>query len=222
MSDTLATIGPLLGVILFALPSYFGVLKQKKMVGLIILLFLSAYALVIETGAIKTGIPYGNFDYTDILGPKLLDTTPWAVAFAYPPVLLVAFWFASKFTRKFGRVFITAILATIIDIVLDPATVKLQFWQWKTPGAFYGVPWINFAGWLATAFIGAFIVHLLWGKAQRVKASVAYSGLAVLLFWTGVNAGVNQYIPLGIGAFYSLVILVVLIIEKQQFKDETE
>ena len=218
----LTNYAPAIGVALFAIPSYWGVLRQKKFIGLLLLIVLGLYAIGIETLAIKTGSLYGNFSYTDILGAKVFGTTPWIVALAYPPVLLVAFWFASKFTRSFGRVFIASIFATIIDLVLDPATVKLQFWTWDTPGAFYGVPWTNFVGWLATAFIGALIIHLIWGKAQRVKAPVAYSGLAVLLFWTGVNIGVNQFIPVGLGIFYSIVIVFVLILEKQQFRDEAK
>ncbi len=220
--NVIALIAPIIGIILFAVPSYFGVLKQRKTLGLFILIILGVYALAVETAAIKTGFPYGSFSYTDVLGPKLLDTTPWAVAFAYPPILLGAFWLASKFTRSFPRIILAAIFATIVDVVLDPAIVKLEFWAWETPGAFYGVPWINFAGWLLSGLVGAFILHILWGKDHRVKAPVAYSGLSVLLFWTGVNAGVAQKIPFGIGAAYALLILIIIIIEKQQFKGEDE
>lgn len=218
--ESIASIAPLIGIVLFALPSYIGVLKQKKFLGLVILAALGLYALAVKTLAVKTGLPYGNFHYTDTLGQKLFDTTPWVVALAYPLVLLISFWFASKFTRSFGRVIIAAILATLLDVVLDPATVTLQFWEWETPGPFYGVPIINFIGWLATSFIGAVLLHFLWGKEQRVKASLAYSGFALLLFWTGVNAGVAQYIPLGVGTVYSLAVLIVIILEKQQFKEE--
>ncbi len=220
--NVIATFAPIIGILLFALPSYFGVIKQRKLIGLLILVVLGIYALAVETAAIKTGIPYGRFSYTDVLGPKLLGTTPWAVAFAYPPILLIAFWLASKFTRHFPRVILTAIFATIVDVVLDPAIVKLEFWKWDSPGSFYGVPLINFAGWLLSGLIGALILHILWGKAERVKAPVAYSGFAILLFWTGVNAGIAQKIPFGVGAAYALLIFAVIFLEKQQFKNEHE
>ena len=220
LPDTIAVIAPLFGVALFALPSYYGVLKQRKVLGLVILVALGAFALAFETLALKIGVPYGDFSYTDALGSKLLGTTPWIVALAYPPILLVGFWFASKFTRSFARVILTAVFATMIDLVLDPATVKLEFWMWDSPGPYFGVPIINFVGWLVSGFIGGLILHALWGKSERVKAPVAYSGLAVLLFWTGVNAGVGQLVPFGIGILFSIVVLVVLILEKQQFKNE--
>lgn len=219
VSDAIARVAPVIGIVLFALPSFVGIVRQRKFIGLVIFVVLGVFALAIETFALKTGLPYGDFSYTDTLGSKLFDTTPWAVALAYPPVLLSSFWFASKFTRSFGRVVITAILATLVDVVLDPATVTLQFWSWETPGPFYGIPIMSFIGWLVSALLGGLLLHILWGKEQRVKAPVAYSGLAILLFWTGVNAGVQQYIPLGIGAVYSLVIVAVLILEKQQFKE---
>lgn len=218
--DAIALIAPLIGITLFALPSYIGVLRQKKFMGLVILIVLGLYALAIETFAIKTGLLYGKFTYTDTLGPRILETTPYVVALAYPPILLFGFWLASKFTRSGGRIVIAAILATLVDVVLDPATVKLQFWQWETPGPFYGVPIINFIGWLISGLIGAAILHYLWGKDKRVKAPAAYSGLAVLLFWSGVNAGVNQLTPFIVGVIYSIVVIAVIFLEKQQFKNE--
>ncbi|MDZ7786378.1 MAG: carotenoid biosynthesis protein [Candidatus Saccharibacteria bacterium] len=220
--NVVITFAPLVGILLFAAPSYFAIIRQRKLTGIIILVALGIYALAIETVAIKTGLPYGEFTYTNTLGPKLLDTTPYAVALAYPPILLMGFWLASKFTRNFRRVFIAAIFATLVDVVLDPATVKLEFWSWAEAGSFYGVPWINFIGWLLTGIIGATILHFLWGKAERVKAPVAYSGFGVLLFWTGVNAGIDQKVPLAVGAVYSLIILGIILLEKQQFKNEHE
>lgn len=217
--DAIIACAPLAGVILFALPSYYGLLKQRKFIGLLIIVVLGLYALFVETLAVKTGAPFGTYSYTDILGIKLLDTTPLAVAFVYPPILLVTFWFASKFTRNLGRVFITALLSALFYAILSPATVKLELLEWEAGGGFYGAPWLSLVGWLAVGLVGGLIVHGLWGKEQRVKAPVAYSGLAVLLFWTGVNAGVSQHIPLGIGALYSLLVIGIIVLEKQQFKD---
>lgn len=211
---------PLLGAVIFATPSYFGVIKQRKVLGFAILVLLSVLAIAVPTLAIKAGIFSDSFAFSNALGPKFLDTTPIAVGFMYPPLLLITFWFASKFTRGFGRVVIGSVLTLLLHFVLDPATVKLELWQQEASGIFYGVPLINFIAWFVVGVLGMVILHILWGKEQRVKAAVAYSGFALLLFWTGVNAGVTQKIPLGIGAVYALIVLVVIILEKQQFKEE--
>jgi putative membrane protein len=84
-------------VILFALPSYLAVVKlQGRKRGLAILAVLGAYALLIESSALATGFPYGSFTYTDVLGNKVFGLTPWTVAFAYPPILLLAFAVARR------------------------------------------------------------------------------------------------------------------------------
>lgn len=204
-----------LSVIIFAMPSYLAAMKclgKKK--GLLLLGALGIYALIIESLAIHTGFPYGNFTYTDILGNKLFGLTPWTVAFAYPPILLLAYYTAHTFGRsQTSRVLAgTAFLATLVDMVLDPAAVRLRFWYWENPGFFYGVPLINFLGWLLTAFVGALILHLCVRNvlAHKVPVGFAYSGLAILWFWTAVNLWLQQWIPalLGIGLGIFLVRLV--------------
>ncbi|MDQ5886002.1 MAG: bisanhydrobacterioruberin hydratase [Patescibacteria group bacterium] len=196
-------------VILFALPSYFAVVKtQGRKRGLLLLGILGAYALLIESSALATGFPYGDFIYNGLLGTKLFDLTPWTVAFAYPPILLLTYWFARKRHNDNDRLkilFSTAFDAMIIDLVLDPAAVKLGFWQWKVPGFYYGVPLVNFLGWLLTGFIGALIIHKFWSKT-KVPETVAYSGLAILWFWTCVNIWLIQIIPAIIGlSFFGLI-----------------
>lgn len=220
LTDSFGMYIPLLGALLFALPSYLGVFKQRGGLGIALLVILSLLAIGIPTAAIKMGVPYDSFTFSNALGPKFLGTTPWSIALIYPPLLLVAFWFASKFTREFGRVVIGSVLVLLIHLVLDPATVKLELWQQEVGGIFYGVPFINFVAWFFVGLAGMFLLHVIWGKEERVKAPVAYSGFALLLFWTGVNAGVTQKIPLGIGTIYGLIVLAVILLEKQQFKDE--
>ena len=93
---------------------------------------------------------------------------------------------------------LTAVVATAVDLVLDPAAVNLGFWQWREPGFFYGVPIVNFMGWLLSCFVGALILHFLWGK-KEVPESVAYSGLAIVWFWTIANVFMIQIIPAVVG-----------------------
>ncbi len=207
-----------LSVIVFALPSYYAVVKSLgKKRGLWLLAALGMYALTIESLAIHTGFPYGNFTYTDVLGNKIFGLTPWTVAFAYPPILLLAYYAAHAFVKgsTFHKVAGTALFAMLIDMVLDPAAVRLGFWYWDTPGFFYGVPLINFLGWLFTASVGAVLLHYLWGHRNQPTLSLAYSGMAILWFWTAVNFWLQQWIPALLGLVIS-VYLVRLIAGKQR------
>lgn len=192
-------------VVIFAIPSYFAVIKSKgRKRGVAILLSLGAYALLIESSAIHTGFPYGDFIYNDLLGEKVFGLTPWTVAFAWPPILLLAFWFVKSSkrlssTESWWKVGVyTAIVAMAVDLVLDPAAVYLGFWEWRTPGFYYGVPLVNFMGWLLSCFIGAIILNWLWGKS-KVHEALSYSGIAILWFWTIANIFMLQIAPTVVG-----------------------
>ncbi len=222
MSGTATAIGAVIAVGLFALPSYIGAIKQTGLLrGLLIIVSLGVFALGFETLAIKTGLPYGRFAYSENLGYKFIGITPWIVAAAYPPILLGAFWLARKISSGFLVVVFTALFATIVDVALDPAMVKLSFWQWDVPGPFFGVPIINFVGWFISGLIGAAILKALWGDA-KVRRLTAYSVFAITLFWSGVNLGVEQFIPAFVGLAISTVLLVLFFIEKRQENSEEQ
>jgi bisanhydrobacterioruberin hydratase len=93
---------------------------------------------------------------------------------------------------------LTALSAVAIDLVLDPAAVNLGLWGWENPGFYYGVPLINFFGWLVSGAIGALILQAYWGKHPAPKG-LAYSGLAIVWFWTWTNLWLGQILPFVIG-----------------------
>lgn len=192
-------------VVLFALPSYYALVKTHGRYGLYILAMLGFYALVIETLAIHTSFPYGSFIYNDLLGQKIFGLTPWTIAFAWPPILLLAYTIASR-TRlnlvhkfsTFNIIGMTAIFAMVIDLVLDPGAVALGFWSWETGGFFYNVPLVNFLGWLLTGFIGASLLHI-FNRNKKVSKQYAYSGILIVWFWTWVNVFLLHIIPAVVG-----------------------
>jgi uncharacterized membrane protein len=49
--------------------------------------------------------------------------------------------------------FIPSLLLMIVDLVLDPIAVDEKRWGWGKPGAYYGVPFLNFIGWFFTTFL---------------------------------------------------------------------
>ena len=198
-------------ILLFAAPTYIKTVRQLKWKkALIILGGLGLFAIAIETFAIKTGIPYGQFSYGEGLGGKILGVTPWTIAFAFPPLLLLGFWFGKKFSNSIGRIVaITAGITVFTDIVLDPAAVSMGMWSWNDPGFYYGVPLINYFGWLVTATLGALLLYLLWGKTP-VKQHLTYSGLAILWFWSWVNIGLQQWIPGVVGVIGCILMTIII------------
>lgn len=191
-----------ISVLFFALPSYMAVIKLTgKKRGIALLAILGMYALFIESLAIKTGIPYGDFVYKDVLGNKLFGLTPWTVAFAYPPIVLLAYWFGRTLYKSTWQILITAPIAAVaVDLVLDPAAVRLGFWYWPGSGFFYGVPLVNFLGWILTSLIAVTILHYFLKDIPTQKLTgLVYSGLLVLWFWTCINIWLGHVWPSVVG-----------------------
>jgi putative membrane protein len=167
-------------------------------------------ATVISAGAeltgTKTGWPFGGYEYTDFLGPKLLGRVPVAIPLSwfymgFASLLLADAIVAARATanRTLAAIVLGTWLLVAWDLVLDPsmAAPKLQyihFWIWHEHGAYFGMPLRNLAGWFGTGllFIGA--GRLAWRDAiaPRVPVAIPFTVYAVNVVWSmilSVNAG---------------------------------
>jgi bisanhydrobacterioruberin hydratase len=198
-----------LSILLFAAPSYIAIWKLLGTKSSTLLLtIMGVYALIIETSAIHTGFPYGNFIYNDILGGKLLGLTPWTVAFAYPPLVFIAYYMTHSLEiRALYRLMLSVLLLVTIDLVLDPAAVALGFWQWAIPGFYYGVPLVNFAGWILSGTIAVLLVHLFFRRSHYMPSAIGISGCAIIWFWAWVNLWLGQLWPFVIGIGLTLLFI---------------
>jgi uncharacterized membrane protein len=91
------------------------------------------------------------------VGPKLLGV-PLYVLFGWTGVVYVAFRVALLGTGGWAAVAVAAALATASDVLSDPRGVADGHWTYTDglPGPrFRGVPWWNFAGWLAVSAVTA-------------------------------------------------------------------
>ena len=195
-----------------SLPCYFAVFKwlePKK--AIIFLVIMSIYAISIETFAIITGFPYSEFVYTNLIGFKILGYTPYTVPFAYVPLFIGSIYLATLKSSKYWKIAVlTAFLVLIADMVLDPAAVALNFWIYKSQGIFYGVPLMNFMGWVLTGFLAALIaIFVLNSKLMdnnKPKALIS-SLFLILCFWAPACFYLKLWIPGIIGLIFIIFIL---------------
>ena len=179
-----------LAIVLFSLPVVLGVLRWLgPRRGAALLVGLGLYALVFESVAIATGVPYGRFGYTGVLGPRLLGLAPPTVLLAWTPLVLGAL----AVTR---RAWAAVALLVALDLVLDPAAVHLGFWRWDTPGRYYGVPVVNFLGWVLSGGIAVLALRRL---PRPVPGLLARNLWLVVVFWTAVNAWSGLLVPALVG-----------------------
>lgn len=192
-----ATIIGTVFIMLLAIPSFYAVIKREGRRGAITVLTLCALAILIETIAIKTGYPYGEFSYGETMGYKLFGTTPFTVAFAWPPLVLGAYALAR------GRIVLATLFLVMIDLAIDTGAVAMGYWAYTGGGIYFGVPLSNFLGWVLTGFLGLYLVSTLLKKpSMDFVASYAL----ILFFWTGVLLALGLWI-----AFVISVLITVLV-----------
>lgn len=210
-------------IVLLAIPSYYYLVKWTGVTkGLIIIIIFSILPIVVESFGITTGVPYGGFHYTDRMGFKILGLVPWSVAFAFAPLVFGTITISAHLIKD-ARIalLLSAGFLVVVDLVLDPAAVLLNIWEWDVPGPYYGIPITNYTGWYLTAFIASLIMHALtketWKDITAPPSLVASSLLLSLAFWTGYSLWTGLAIPVIIGAL--MIILCGFIISHRNGKN---
>lgn len=173
--------------------------------------FLAVYVLSLasELAGTTTGFPFGDYQYSSLLGAQWFSHVPYLIplswfTMALPSFVLVERTLSGSVT-KVGRWAIAAALLTSWDLVLDPAmSFLVPYWLWGQAGSFYGMPWINLAGWFFTGFVlSAALSHF------RVTEAVSHVGNRTLV----VYYAVVYALPAGmlIAAGHILLVLLVTV-----------
>lgn len=115
----------------------------------------------------STGFPFGDYTYTDLLQPQLLHV-PLVIPIAWFMMLPPSWVIAQSILRshcsskiRYSIVFalVSALAMTAWDLFLDPQMVAWGFWTWDNPEGYFGIPWINYFGWVLTAFLVTLLIR---------------------------------------------------------------
>ncbi|HEY7273416.1 MAG TPA: carotenoid biosynthesis protein [Actinoplanes sp.] len=167
----------------------------------------------VEAVGVATGFPFGTYDYSGRLGPKLLGV-PLIIPLAWTWMAWPAWLAALRLTRsRPGRVVLAACGLAAWDLFLDPQMVTEGYWTWRDPTpALPGVPGVpigNYVGWLGFALLlmtalsaaagpraaeparsdGPMLALWFWTYASSVLASAVFLGLPASAVWGGVLMG---------------------------------
>ncbi len=114
-----------------------------------------------EALGVATGFPFGHYHYTAALQPQAAGV-PLLILLAWW-MMIVPAWGAAEIllghwrgtSRWFPLAFaaLSALALTAWDLYLDPQMVAKGLWVWEQPGGYFGIPWVNFLGWMGLAFV---------------------------------------------------------------------
>lgn len=149
-----------------------GVIAQAGLVVYVLSFYLDPPRLILTILAVptlgwlaefigsRTGFPFGDYSYTDVLHPQV-GHVPVIIPLAWLMMMPPAWTVADLIVAGDSRL-LTALVAgaafTAWDFFLDPQMVGWNFWQWHRKGGYFGIPWINFLGWF---LVGSAISYLL-------------------------------------------------------------
>jgi putative membrane protein len=127
----------------------------------------------------STGFPFGAYHYLAGLGYKVAGLVPFTIPLSWFYMGVTCYLLARAGLEalkldlrlaQWGGVAIGAVLLVAWDLVLDPAMSQtaLPFWLFDEVGEFFGMPYRNLSGWLATGAIFMSVGALLW-RSQPLK-----------------------------------------------------
>lgn len=205
----------LFGVCVMRSPLVVGVLPllDRRAAGW--LAVLVSYTYLIESVGVRTGWPYGSFEYAIDLGP-MLGGVPLALPVFFIPLVVNAYLLCLLLLggrASNGWVRLLAVSATVVamDVVLDPGAVAVGFWTFGG-GAFYGVPPSNYAGWVLSAVVAVFALDRGFDTdAVRERLAACEFMLddmvSFVILWGGINVWFGNSLPALVALAFGLGLL---------------
>jgi uncharacterized membrane protein len=154
----------------------------------------AAVGTAAETLGLRYGWFFGDYRYSDRVGPKCFGPLPLFV-----PILWIVLPYLGTLTActvvflASGRfpgvprgdgffpatvwVILTAVAVTAVDVVAEPVAVREGRWFWRIGGRYYGAPFSNFAGWFMTSLV----LSAFWFGSGRVALRSAGAPVDVAL-----------------------------------------
>ncbi len=183
-------------------------------------------SLCSELVGTSTGFPFGHYHYLSGLGYKIAGTVPFTIPLSWFYVGFSGYIIAraglatlpiSQTLKYVGTIGFGSLLLTSWDFALDPAMTQatVPFWVWDQPGAFFGIPYENFAGWFGTGVIFMTVATLIW-RAKPITFPTNDLGLPLAIYLGNFafamisSLVIGIYIPVLLGLILGVAPLLIL------------
>ncbi|MFK7908628.1 MAG: carotenoid biosynthesis protein [Chitinophagales bacterium] len=136
----------------------------------------------IEVIGVQTGILFGSYEYGSVLGWKFLGV-PLVIGVNWLMCSYCCGVLANRFVglNDLIKAFMGASLMVLLDVVIEPVAIKMDFWQWQNNH----IPLWNYGTWFIASFALLLLFQKLSFNKQNPVASVLY--LTLFLFFAILN-----------------------------------
>ena len=175
-------------------------------------------ACFFESLSLRTGFPFGHYFFTGVMGPKVMDL-PILLAFAWVGVGYAS-WVVARLivgapANSAAGLLVTPFVAAAAmcawDLSMDPEWAYIdRAWVWLHGGAYFGVPFSNYFGWLLTSWV-FYQGFALWlrqsAAAMQPSQPASWNRLTVLLYATVAAGNLLPAVPSAIPAAWPKTIV---------------
>jgi uncharacterized membrane protein len=172
-------------------------------------------AWLAEFASTRWGVPFGLYHYTGATrGQEIyIANVPFMDSLSFTFLAYAAFCLARvalrRRTSRTALALATGAVMMLLDVVIDPAAVRGDRWflghifYYAEPGAYFGVPLSNFAGWwlVGSLGVGLWLLAVGW---DGLGDGPIWPGVglyyAVLVFNLAVTAWISEWWLLASGA----------------------
>ena len=148
--------------------------------------FAFSVGMVAEIVGVHTGIPFGRYYYTDLLGAKLIQV-PVIIGINW---LLLTYAIGVTMSRHFRegwwQVVAAAAIMTGLDMLLERFAIAHHLWVWQD-----GVPPVqNYLSWFVISLVIEAVL-LLW--VRPVRNAVAAFYLLILVLFLAADLAIRTF-----------------------------
>ncbi|CAG5086522.1 carotenoid biosynthesis protein [Parvicella tangerina] len=138
----------------------------------------------IEVLGVKTGEIFGVYSYGNSLGVKVLDV-PLVIGLNWAMLCYFSVYTFSRWFKKWYVVpFFAAVSLVLLDFIIEPVAVKLDFWSWSNPE----IPIQNYVAWFVLAAVFNKVIMLT--KAEGDNKVAIYLFIIQMIFFTTLRIAI--------------------------------
>lgn len=127
----------------------------------LVIIFLVGIAA--EIIGVNTGLLFGDYTYGSAVGPKIMGV-PFLIGTNWVMLSVAAYSISKQiFNNRWLIAFLSGIIITAFDMLLEPVAIKYGWWTWQT----IDVPVFNYVCWLILGILFGFLLHKKVQKTNR-------------------------------------------------------
>jgi uncharacterized membrane protein len=156
--------------------------------------FILLSGFFIEVLGVHTGVIFGKYWYGETLGTQLWNVplvigANWLLLVYCSSISTQRLFFynQNKYTSfsTFIQSLLAAILMVLLDLLIEPVAIRLDFWHWQNEQ----IPAQNFQAW----FLIAFVLNYVFLKMKFIKNNSLAPLLLVLQFFFFISLTLFHY-----------------------------